>query len=127
MDVMIFGGDTRILDLIEKKCHAQLDFILAYKLTALNRAIEATQVTAFDLVINTVEIPLTESIRLSDLFRAGNINSNVPVISCCCDSDIDPSVSECSSNELNYIASNVEEIIHCVSEILKADRGCLAV
>lgn len=120
MNVMIVVGDTRLLDYIENQICQYHNEARIFKTTALNNAIMQTQMTTFDLVISTLQMSYEDSLHLLDVFRNQNYNAHIPVVSIFEQEDESTwSDSVLHNNfEPNFFASNVEELLQIVDEIL---------
>jgi len=124
MHIMIVGGDTRLLDYIENQicqCHNEARI---FKTTALNNAIMQTQVTAFDLVISTLQMSYEDSLHILDVFRSEHHNAHIPVVSICEQDDENTWSDSVLHNtfEPNFFASDVEELLQIVGEILMPEE-----
>ena len=124
MKILIVGGDTRLLNHIENQicqCHNEA---IVFKATALNKAVLRTQMTAFDIVISTLQMSCEESSSLSCVFRSENYNAHTPFVSICeqeqetvwLDSFIHKTI------EPNYFASSIDELLQITNEILIPDE-----
>ena len=120
MNIMIVGGDTRLLDYIENQicqCHNEAR---VFKTTALNNSIMQTQLTAFDLVISTLQMSREDGLRLSDVFRNENYNAHIPVVSICEQEEVSTWSDTVlyKTIEPNFFANDAEELLQIVDEIL---------
>lgn len=123
MYVLLVGGDTRLLDQIETHLSKPQNFVQLYKMVALNHAIEQTQITAFDLIINTMQIPFEDGVQLSEIFRTSPMNTTVPTISLSSNQDCEQLMYSPSSSELNYFVTGIEELTYLAGEIINPDKG----
>ena len=120
MNIMIVGGNTRLLDYIENQICQCNNEARIFKTTALNNAIMQTQSTACDLVISTLQISYEDGLHLSDVFRSENYNAHTPVVSIC-EQEEDSTWTDTvlyRTIKPNFFASDVEELLQIVGEVL---------
>lgn len=124
MNIMIVGGDTRQLDHIENQISQFHNDALVFKTTALNNAILQTQMTAFDLVISSLQMSHEDGLRLSNIFQSEDYNAHTPVVSIYEieeESDwLDSVLPETLTS--SYFASSVEELLQIAEDLLKPER-----
>ena len=119
MNIMIVGGDTRLLDYIENQICQYHNEARTFKTTALNNAIMQTQMTTFDLVISTLQMSYEDSLHLLDVFRNEDYNAHTPVVSIYEQED-ESTWSDSvlhKTIEPNFFACDIEELLQIVDEI----------